>query len=141
MSWIDRGLPGVGENLTNYLPAPVSKHVAGIKPPAIRFYPGHALWYAIMLAWLSPVITSSMKERIADRKASLDQSSGQTFKYEKGEIGEAPELTVGHDEILRTAQVNRFFESRVEPWIPARLGPKKHCDERARATTARITLE
>ena len=48
-----------------------------------------------MLAWLSPVITSSMKERIADRKASLDQSSGQTFKYEKGEIGEAPELTVG----------------------------------------------
>ena len=95
MSWIDRGLPGVGENLAKYLPASLSKHVGGIRPPAIRFYPGHALWYAIMLAWLSPVMLSSMKGRIADRNASLDQSSGQTFKYEKGEIGEAPELTVG----------------------------------------------
>ena len=98
MSWIDRGLPGVGEKLANYLPKSpdTPKLLGGIKIPAVRFYPGHALWYAIMPAWLSPVMLSSMKERIADRNASLDQSSCQTFKYEKGEIGEAPELTVGH---------------------------------------------
>ena len=49
-----------------------------------------------MLAWLSPVIMHSVNQRIKDRKASLDQSSGQSFEYEKGEIGEAPELSVGH---------------------------------------------
>ena len=98
MSWIDRGLPGVGEKLAGYMPKlpAAPKQLSAIKLPPVRFYPGHALWYAIMLAWLSPVIMHSVNQRIADRKASLEQSSGQSFTFEKGEIGEAPELSVGH---------------------------------------------
>ena len=88
----------MGEKLAGYMPKlPAGpKPLSGIKLPTIRFYPGHALWYAIMFAWLSPVLMHSINQRIEDRKAALDQSSGQSFEYEKGEIGEAPELTVGH---------------------------------------------
>jgi hypothetical protein len=82
---------GGGVGLVLRLVSQASSAVA--RKPAVFNYPGHLAYYTVFIGLMFPVLQDDMKARIS--AMNVPTISGRQFKFEKGEVGENPELVEG----------------------------------------------